>query len=738
MSDQPGILRFGVFEVHLAAGELRKNGSRVKLQEQPFQLLVMLLKRPGEIVTREELKEKLWAGDTFVDFDHSLSTAVNKIREALGDSATSPRFIETVPRKGYRFVGGASETPEVPEEAVRSRPEEGRRPKRLWLTVGAAAALLAAGGLSYWFHGLPPSTNDVEPRWNLSRITSDAGLSYQAVISPDGSLIAYASDRAGEGNLDIWVQQIGGGRPVRLTNDPADESEPAFSPDGRVIAFSSQRSEGGVYVVPTMGGDAQLIFPGGRLPRFSPDGEWIVCATRVDGYPLMGEVYLTSLDGRNRRRLTERLSHASYPTWSPDGRALLVSGILTRDTALSPIEALREWYVVPLAESDPVETGAEKILTDHKLTPIRTNQFVPAVWTADGWVYFSAAQGDSENIWKLRISPETWKAEGSPLRFTLGPGSDQMPSLSADGRVVFSSVARNVNLWSLPVEANSGKVLGEPARLTEHPGTELHPSIAPDGTRLAYTLVSGNQHSIWVQEVPSGGQRSVTPSMNGRPGRLILSKDGSRVVSAGAPESGYPLRVAPAAGGAVETLCPGTTERPWPWSWSASGRLIAQRFGADPFAFTIGVLDTETCELAEILSDPGHYLYQAEFSPDDRWIAFLGHGILVSPFDGLKIIDRSRWGTVFGSSAADKPRWAPDGNSLYFTGQPEADLVIYRQPLDARSKQPVGEPAVVHRFPSSRVSFREVNLPHRDISVAANRIVFPLAELTGNVWVMER
>jgi DNA-binding winged helix-turn-helix (wHTH) protein len=90
--DQPGILRFGVFEVHLAAGEVRKNGSRVKLQQQPFQLLVTLLKRPGEIVTREELKEKLWAGDTFVDFDHSLSTAVNKIREALGDSAASPRL----------------------------------------------------------------------------------------------------------------------------------------------------------------------------------------------------------------------------------------------------------------------------------------------------------------------------------------------------------------------------------------------------------------------------------------------------------------------------------------------------------------------------------------------------------------------------------------------------------------------------------------------------------------------
>lgn len=98
------VMRFGVFEVDPRAGELRKQGMKVKLQEQPFQILAMLLKRPGEVVTREELRKSLWPDDTFVDFDHSLSTAINKIREALGDSADSPRYIETVPRRGYRFI----------------------------------------------------------------------------------------------------------------------------------------------------------------------------------------------------------------------------------------------------------------------------------------------------------------------------------------------------------------------------------------------------------------------------------------------------------------------------------------------------------------------------------------------------------------------------------------------------------------------------------------------------------
>jgi len=99
-----GRLRFGVFELDLRAGELRKHGLRVRLQEQPFQVLAMLLEHPGEVVTREEVQKTLWPADTFVDFDHGLNKAINKIREALGDSAQSPRFVETVSRRGYRFL----------------------------------------------------------------------------------------------------------------------------------------------------------------------------------------------------------------------------------------------------------------------------------------------------------------------------------------------------------------------------------------------------------------------------------------------------------------------------------------------------------------------------------------------------------------------------------------------------------------------------------------------------------
>src|SRR6516225_7170913 len=107
-TQSPGVLRFGTFEVDLRAGELRKQGKRIKIQDQPFHVLTVLLQHSGEVVTREELRNQNWPPDTFVDFDNSLNTAINKLREALGDSADNPRFIETLPRRGYRFLAPAT------------------------------------------------------------------------------------------------------------------------------------------------------------------------------------------------------------------------------------------------------------------------------------------------------------------------------------------------------------------------------------------------------------------------------------------------------------------------------------------------------------------------------------------------------------------------------------------------------------------------------------------------------
>src|SRR6266568_8728776 len=140
----PSILRFGVFEVDLRSRELRKQGVRIKLQEQPFHVLTVLLQRPGEVVTREELRSQNWSADTFVDFDNSLNTAINKLREALGDSADNPRFIETLPRRGYRLIAPVTEA-DGATRGTAAGVSAAARPRSRKIVATMAVVVVAAG-----------------------------------------------------------------------------------------------------------------------------------------------------------------------------------------------------------------------------------------------------------------------------------------------------------------------------------------------------------------------------------------------------------------------------------------------------------------------------------------------------------------------------------------------------------------------------------------------------------------
>src|SRR6266581_3489193 len=221
------ILRFGVFEVDVRAGEVRKQGIRIKLQEQPFHLLTVLLQRPGEVVTREELRNQIWPQDTFVDFDNGLNTSINKLREALGDSADSPRFIETLPRRGYRFIA-----PVTGEDGTTRGAATGVsapwRPSRRKIAVTAAIAVLAVGivgGLLWRARRAPHLTEkDTIVLGDFANSTGDAvfdgtlreGLSVQLQQSPFLSLVS------GEG-IQQTLQMMGQPGNVRLTPQIARE-----------------------------------------------------------------------------------------------------------------------------------------------------------------------------------------------------------------------------------------------------------------------------------------------------------------------------------------------------------------------------------------------------------------------------------------------------------------------------------------------------------------------------------
>ncbi len=269
-------IHFGVYELDRDAMELRKHGMLIRLQEQPFRVLAKLAERPGEIITREELQEQIW-GNTFVDFDQSLNKAVNRVREALNDNAGTPQYIETVPRRGYRFVAPVAAAPqtEAPAPAapvstvsveIPAQPRSDRSPSRtVLITALTVAVVLAVIGITSaaWLR------QHKKPTLQETRHVTSFG--FNPALSRDGKLLAYTSN-PGSGTPHIWVQQTAGGDAIPVTTDSYPAYSPNFSPDGTHIVFYSERNGGGIYIASTLPGDPRLVVanPMRNTPRFSP------------------------------------------------------------------------------------------------------------------------------------------------------------------------------------------------------------------------------------------------------------------------------------------------------------------------------------------------------------------------------------------------------------------------------------------------------------------------------------
>ncbi len=272
------VVRFGDFEADLQTGELHKSGVRVPLQGQPFQVCAILLSRSGELVTREELRQKVWPDDTFVDFDQALNTSIAKIRIALGDDANNPRFVETLPRRGYRFITPVDRPFSQAPLAAKRRFQIFRANTR-WISVGATLlALLCAVGI--WRFSRNRSEVPLPPI-EVVPLAALPGFEVQPAFSPDGNQVAFALHS--KENSGIYTVMAGGEKPLRLTSNSTD-SFPRWSPDGRQIAFSRYSHEGiAIYLIPALGGTEHRLWSGtstlppgwtsGRSIDWSPDGK---------------------------------------------------------------------------------------------------------------------------------------------------------------------------------------------------------------------------------------------------------------------------------------------------------------------------------------------------------------------------------------------------------------------------------------------------------------------------------
>ena len=261
-------VRFGQFELDLRTRELTKNGAKIRLSQQPIQVLLLLLEVPGEIVTREELRRRLWPSDVFVDFDHGLNKSIQKLRDALGDSASSPRYIETIPRTGYRFIafaGDARASVELPSETrivsatAPVLPPDGRMAgnRARWTLLATSVAVCVLGILAI----SPYRSRDRSPEAQFVQITEFTDSAVAPAISRDGRMVAFLRGNGGFLSSDeIYVKMLPDGEARRVTDDLRPKYGLAFSPDGAEISYTVLESSWfSTYAVSVLGGEPHLL-----------------------------------------------------------------------------------------------------------------------------------------------------------------------------------------------------------------------------------------------------------------------------------------------------------------------------------------------------------------------------------------------------------------------------------------------------------------------------------------------
>jgi DNA-binding winged helix-turn-helix (wHTH) protein/Tol biopolymer transport system component len=749
----PGKIRFGVYELDHDAMELRKRGVLLRLQEQPFRVLAMLAERPGEVITREQLQEQIW-GNTFVDFDQSLNKAVNRLREALNDNAGTPQYIETVPRRGYRFIApvaaisGAEVQPSAPPLSpgpapAPAQPTSHRSPsRRVILTALAIVAVLAAIGITAVVslrQHRPPSFQEAR------HITS---FGFEPTLSRDGKLLAYVSS-AGSGPFRIWVQQTAGGEAAPVTPDSYPAYCPGFSPDGTRIAFYSERNQGGIYIAPTLPGEPRLLVAAPFVdgPRFSLRGDRILYMQ--DDMRDGNKAFTVSVDSGQPvdLALNQDFRLRSPGFWSPNGNEILFYGVRRREQ-----NQPADWWIAPLPQGEPRLAHLPGVEQNYQ----PADAVRAWVRTADNreWIIYSTSNLESWKLWRMGISPGGAMEEKPEL---LASGNGQLGvggSASEDGRLAYNILSSSVSIYQIPINER-GQKLGPTLQLPfPEGGNYSSPSLSRDGRWMAYDASNpGRPNAILLRDLSTGTDHLLDDKgrQPGAGGETSISPDGSRVIfGRDCKEGGHPGEnpflcafMIAASGDKPEQVC----ERCTPRGFSSDGSVVLlQKY--DPTNSDkdrIVALELRTRTEREFLSDPEQPLYHPFFSWDDRWVAFkkflsdFAVQIMIAPVRHGSAAGEAEWIAVTdGRYGDDKPQFSADGNTLYFTSTRDGYLCIWAQRLDPATKHPLGAPFAFEHFHNSAGRSGKFHQITSDLSVARDKIMINLPQMnTGDIWMTQ-
>jgi Tol biopolymer transport system component/DNA-binding winged helix-turn-helix (wHTH) protein len=483
----PRIVRFGPFVVDLHTMELRKGQSRIRLPAQSFQILKMLLEQPGELVSREELQKQLWATDSFGDFEHGLNAAVKRLRDALSDSADQPRYIETLPRRGYRFIGTTEPrgAPGQGSDGVNSEKSAPSGPtadattgNSSFTKTAALGVLVAVVVISFVFVARNRKTEESRPavakELAILPFTAFKGQEISPSFSPDGSQIVFAWDGGSPvGNFDLYVKATGAESTRKLTNSPSEWMVPAWSPDGQTIAFARMAdAESGIYSIPALGGpvrklvQTRFLFTLPISLSWSPDGKELAYAANDVSFVLTVET-----GARRELRRPKECLDLYVPAFSPDGE-WIAAGC---DLIGSKSEILR----LSRAGQDP------RAITTVNEIPL------PLTWSADSrHILFSR-----NSLWDVDVD------RGEVRQLGVGPNAGQ-PVISRNGdQMAFVRSFSNSNIWGLDLAAGKKAV---PRLQVSSTRTQQDPHLSPDGKRVVFESDRSSEdgiQEIWMSDI---------------------------------------------------------------------------------------------------------------------------------------------------------------------------------------------------------------------------------------------
>ena len=694
-----GDFHLGPWLVQPSLDRLSLEGRIVQVRPKVMDLLVYLAGSAGTVISKETLLNEVWRTEAISE--SALTRTITELRSAVRDDVAQPRFLETIPKRGYRLI--------APVRTVASPEESHARRRRVPALVILVGALLISGFLALLLYERVPSEPTDAPR--VRPLTTWPGHEGWLSFSPDGKRVALAWSGESDDNFDIYVKGIDDDSRVRLTTDPEPDRSPAWSPDGRAIAFLRGSNRGvAVYVVPASGGPERFIatlktrLPSRPLSRFqmldwSGDGALVVADQDSPEEPF--HIIRLSIDTAETQQLTSPPPH-SYgdlrPVVSPDGKTLA----FTRGLAPTPSDI----YVLPVTGGEPRRVTFD----DNVITAL--------TWSEDGGsIVFSSERGamaGAGSLWRVRVDVSTARPEPQQLH---GIGQRATgPVIARRGRrLAYVESAQDVNLWRV---AATGEGLAQP--LVSSTREENGPDYSPDGARIAFASNRSGNWEVWVASSNGSNQRAVTSygaapawqprwSPNGRVLAFSHTREGNADIYTISPEGSAPRQL---------TSDPSSDATP---SWSRDGRWVyfsSNRSGAYEIWKTA-------------LDEPARLLQVTHGGGSEPRESTDGHRLLYTKRtdSALEI-----WSTGVNGGAETRllgpihsgPSWVPDHHGIYFI-EPARRIAYYRfatgavTPIAALAKEPSVSNAGLALSPDGRwLLYAQMDRSGADIMLVEN------------------